>query len=351
MSDAPSTLVIMAGGRGTRFWPKSTEMRPKQLLSFEHGAPVLLDQTLRRFEGLVQNKDAWIVTTETLRNPIQETLLKFEGRILGEPQARNTAPCLYWAAQELAAVNPESVMIVMPADHAIANVEAFQNTLKKAIAWAKSHDDLVTLGVQPTHPETGYGYLKKGVALSEGAVKVERFVEKPNLENAKRFFDSGEYLWNGGMFVWKARVLLEAFDRAMPEYQEIWKRSKGRVEEAYPQLTATSIDFGVMERSENVVTFPLDCGWDDLGSWTSLESLARSKGVLREEGVINARSQYLIDTEGCIVDAPDRAVALLGVKDLIVVDTGDVLMVLPKAEAQRVKELVEAVKSAEPKLV
>jgi mannose-1-phosphate guanylyltransferase len=345
-----SYLVIMAGGSGTRFWPKSTSRRPKQLLSFAPGAPTLLRQTLDRFDGIVPGGEGhrMIVTTRGLSEACG---IEARGvKILAEPAGRNTAPCVYWAAREIAAKDPRGVMLVMPADHYIARPENFSATLKQAVEWAQNHDDLVTLGITPTRPETGYGYLRIGASQGGACRKVDAFVEKPNLERAKEFVATGDYLWNGGMFVWRAEVILRAFDELMPEMKREWEACKGKVEDAYPRLTATSIDYGIMEKARNVVGFALDCGWDDLGSWTTVEAMADVLGARVEGGACIGGEVLAVDSGGTIVDAPGKLVALLGVKDLIVVESGDVILVADKSRAQDIKLMVDAVKKRRPEL-
>ncbi|MGZ3689767.1 MAG: mannose-1-phosphate guanylyltransferase, partial [Bdellovibrionota bacterium] len=271
-SSALLHLVVMAGGSGTRFWPKSTSKKPKQLLSFGGGTDTLLLQTLKRFDGVVEAGNRMIVTTQALSSAVAAQAGAVT--VMAEPQGRNTAPCVYWAARAVAAQDPRGVMLVMPSDHHMSDPEAFRETIREATRWAAEHDDLVTLGIKPSRPETGYGYLRTGKALSGSGHQVDGFVEKPNLAKAEEFLRAGNYLWNGGMFIWRADVVLRAFDEFMPEMAREWDAAHGRVEQAYPKLTATSIDYGIMERAKNVVTFPLDCGWDDLGSWTSLETMA-----------------------------------------------------------------------------
>ena len=344
-------LVIMAGGSGTRFWPKSTSGRPKQLLSFGGGSATLLNQTLSRFDGLVPSDSAhrMIVTTQSLRRAVEAQAPSVS--VLAEPQGRNTAPCVYWAAREVARANPKGVMLVMPADHYIPQIEKFVGTVRAAAEHATACDDLVTLGIQPSRPETGYGYLKTGAPLGgSGARRVDAFVEKPDPEKAQRFVSAGNYLWNGGMFVWRAETVLRAFDEFMPEMKRAWDDCGGDVEKAYPKMTATSIDYGVMEKARNVITFPLDCGWDDLGSWTSLENLADVLHARHEGGVITAGELIAIGSKGNIVDAPGRLVALLGVNDLIVVESGDSILIAHKDRAQEIKLVVEQVKKLRPEL-
>lgn len=348
MADS-SYLVIMAGGSGTRFWPRSTSKKPKQLLSFGAKSSLIV-QTLQRFDSIVPAKNRMIVTTELLKVAVREEVPS-DVQVLAEPQGRNTAPCVYWAARAIAEKDPKAIMLVMPSDHYIAKPESFTATIREAVEWASRHDDLVTLGVKPDRPETGYGYLRVGERLGAShCKKVDAFVEKPSLEKAREFFSSGQYLWNGGMFVWRAETILAAFDRFMPEMKKAWDESTGKIEVAYPKLTATSIDFGVMERASNVVTFPLDCGWDDLGSWTSLETLAKQMGFEKGGNTVPAGDVIAVDSKGNVVDAQGKWVALLGVSDLIVVENGDALLVARKDRAQDIRLVVEQVKKSRPDL-
>ena len=349
MPPSPPYLIVMAGGSGTRFWPKSTRRRPKQLLAFRRdGTGVLLAETLARFDGIVPVPRRIVVTTALLRDAVAEHA--GGARVLAEPSGRNTAPCIYWAARTVAAEDPAAVMLVMPSDHHIAETDAFRHTVAAAATWAAEHDDLVTLGVRPTHPETGYGYLRTADEVGRGCRRVAAFVEKPALETAREFLAAGTYLWNGGMFVWRAEVILAAFDRLMPELRTVWDESGGRVAEAYPRMSATSIDYGVMERAANVVTFPLDCGWSDLGTWSSLEPVADVLGARGPGGVVFGGQLLGIEAAGNLVDAPGKLVALLGVDDLIVVEHGDAILIAPKSRAQDVRLIVQEVEKLRPDL-
>ena len=341
-------LVIMAGGSGTRFWPKSRAARPKQLLAFGKSGKTLIRETLDRFDGVVEPSCRMIVTTEALRSAIAK---EAPGAVvLGEPQARNTAPCVYWAARVIAEKDPEGVMLVMPADHFMARPEAFRTTLREAIERARSHPELVALGVKPARPETGYGYLKVGAAKGGACLEVAAFVEKPDLSRAKEFVSSKQYLWNGGMFVWRVSTILAAFDEWMPEMKRAWDTSRGEVAKAYPQMTATSIDYGVMEKAKNVTCFTLDCSWDDVGSWTSLEGLSEVLGATRECGTVTGGETVAIDARGNIIDAPGKLVALLGVENLVVVEHEGVILVADKSRAQDLRLVVERVRRERPEL-
>ncbi len=354
-------LVVIAGGSGTRFWPKSTSKRPKQLLSFDGGkgkegdpGKSLIAQTLSRFDSIVPSSHRMVVTTQVLKDAITD---EAQGAsVLAEPAGRNTAPCIYWAARVIAEKDPNGVMLVMPSDHYIQSTEKFISVVKSAADWASQSEDLVTLGIQPSRPETGYGYLKVSNPLPSSVGfaplrRVDAFVEKPNAEKAAQFLRSGDYLWNGGMFLWRVDVILKAFDQLMPEMKKAWDETQGNVELAYPKMTATSIDYGIMEKAKNVVTFPLDCGWDDVGNWTSLESLADSLNAKRGTNVVTGGEILAIDSNRNIVDAPGRLIALLGVDDLIVVEKGEALLVTRKDKAQDIRRVVDELKKVRPDLV
>jgi mannose-1-phosphate guanylyltransferase len=345
-STAMNYLIVMAGGSGTRFWPKSTAKTPKQLLNFG-SQKSLLAQTLARFEGIVPEENQIIVTTESLKDAVRKHVSK-SVQVLAEPQGRNTAPCVYWAARVIHEKNPKGVMMVMPADHSIGNLEAFRKTITEAADYASKHDQLVTLGIKPDRPETGYGYLKMGKKLDGHFSEVDAFVEKPDTKKAEEFFKSGQYLWNGGMFLWKTETILKEFDRHMPDMKKAWENAKGNVEKAYPNLTATSIDYGVMEKAKEVVSFTLDCGWDDLGSWTSLENLADRLGARMGSNIVSAGNLVTVDSKHNIVDAQGKLVALLGVENLIVVESGDAILVARKDRAQDIRLIVEQVKKNHP---
>lgn len=341
-------LIVIAGGSGTRFWPKSTSKKPKQLLAFGRNTQSLLAQTISRFDGWVPPSQRIVVTTQTIEQAVASESPTV--KVLAEPQGRNTAPCIYWAARHVAERDPNGVMLVMPSDHYVGKPEQFIKTVQEAANWAHETKDLVTLGIQPSRPETGYGYLKTS-PLSGDVKRVDAFVEKPNLAKATEFLASKSYLWNGGMFVWKASVILDAFDQWMPEMKKAWDQADGNVERAYPSMTATSIDYGIMEKAKNVVTFPLDCGWDDLGSWTSLDNLADTLGARQDGNVVSSGELIALNSNNNIVDTPNRLTSLLGVDDLIVVEQGNAILVAHKSQAQEIRQVVEAVKKRRPELV
>lgn len=342
-------ILIMAGGSGTRFWPKSRAKKPKQLLAlWDH--KTLLEHTVARFESLVPQENIWIVTTEALIEPSKKVLGSrySQVRFLGEPAAKNTAPCILWGLHEIRKVNENAVVAVMPADHFIGDEKAFHAALSAAVVHARKAGGLVTLGIKPNRPETGYGYieLEKQVSDARGAVAIKQFVEKPDLRTALRYIESGRYLWNAGMFIMTALGGLEAFRKTMPSLSQLFDGAL-HVDKIYPSISkqdAQSIDYGVMERAVEkgipVAVVPTDCGWNDVGSFPALEE-------------INAAVQGSVVTLASgsnVVHADKGLVALLGVNDLVVVRDGDVVLVAAKDRAQDIKRLLEKVKAAHPEL-
>jgi mannose-1-phosphate guanylyltransferase / mannose-6-phosphate isomerase len=363
MSDVHA--VILAGGSGTRFWPLSRETCPKQMLQLV-GEDTLIRQTLRRISGFVPSENIWIVTTEDKAQDIRFHLENLgpmaKGiQFISEPAGRNTAPAIGLCALHLRHQCPESVMIVMPSDHAIPDTERFLSDLGRAVEGAMK-GYLVTFGIKPTHPETGYGYIKTDHSSHrpvEGLTKVDRFVEKPDLEKARRYLSDGTYFWNSGIFVWKASRILQEIEKHLPSLDTILRKIEktlfpaGRQAEEkqgpgpsdpwaalYRQLDSISIDYGVMERSDNVLMVPASFHWSDLGSWTALDE------ILEKDPAGNVVKGNAIDvgSHNSIVFAGERLVATMGLQDMVVVDTPDATLVTPKARAQDVRKIVEELK-------
>lgn len=349
-------VLIMAGGSGTRFWPKSRQKKPKQLLALWDDK-TLIEHTVERFAKHLPNQNIWIVTTEALVEPTRQVLgQKYKDvRYLGEPAAKNTAACILWGVHEIAKINPEAVVAVMSADHYIGDEEAFCEALLVANNYAVSDSAIVTLGIRPNRPETGYGYIElreqpKRAELK--AVSVSQFVEKPDLRTAVRYIESGKYLWNAGMFILTAKAGLDAFRRTMPDLSKLFDESiaagatgKFSVEEVYSKISkkdAVSVDYGVMEPASSsgihVAVVPVDCGWNDVGSFPALEEI--DCAVLGDVISLNANSN--------VVQSDKGIVALLGVNDLVVVRDGDVVLVAAKERAQDIKSLLEKVKASYP---
>lgn len=345
--------VILAGGRGTRFWPRSRRRTPKQLLPFV-GGESLLQQTVARIEPLVPPERVWILTNEELRGPIRKQLPAVPAaQIVAEPEGRNTAPCIAMAAQLLAAQDPDATMIVLPSDHLVAKPKAYLQTLKRA-AKAAQREKLVVIGIEPRWAETGYGYIEFPKGVESGAAQAQpvvRFREKPKVPVAKRFLKAGNFYWNSGQFVWRAQTILEAFERHLPDTRQAVadlpvpgsRTFKKRLAERYPQCEAISIDYGILEHADNIVGFPAkDFGWSDVGSWEAVYELAKKDP---ERNASNTPVE-LLEAEGNFVDAPGKFVALVGVKDLVVVDTPDALLVCPRKDSQKISALVKALEAA-----
>ena len=345
--------VIMAGGSGTRFWPLSREKTPKQLLKIGSD-DTLIQQTVDRVLPIIPREHVFIVTGQGIADEIGAQLRsKFGGlwdrNFILEPAAKNTAPALALAALHVSRIDPEGIMVVLAADHAIRNAERFRNCLRTAAAAAKE-GYLVTLGISPDRPETGYGYIKAGSALSvPDARKVERFVEKPDLATAKEYVRSGQYYWNSGMFVWKAGTFLEEIKRHMPALHqglEAIRTSIGQsnepdvVSDVFAKLESVSVDYGIMEKTPLAAVVPTDIGWSDVGSWTALEEVTDKNG----EGNIIVGNVIDIDSTDSVLYAEKRLVATIGLSGTIVVDTPDATLVCAKERAQDVKKVVDELK-------
>ena len=329
--------VILAGGKGERFWPLSRSSRPKQLLKIL-GDKSMLRMTAERLEGFIPAERRIVILTGGIAPAVKLEIA--DERMLIEPCGRNTALAVGFAAVEIMKESSDAVMAVLPADHYIGEKELFLRALEVGFEYAEK-GSLVTFGVVPSRPETGYGYIELGKEIDRGVFSVERFREKPNTKEAMEYLRSGRFLWNSGMFVWKASVILEEIKRYLPEmgeYLQAYMDGKMTVEELYDRSISISIDYGVMERSKRVVVVKANFSWDDVGSWLSLERIhPRDK----DKNVVLGDSA-LLDTSECVVFSDEgKLVATLGINGLIVVNTGDVVLVADKSRAQDVRALVE----------
>lgn len=340
--------VIMAGGSGVRFWPQSRRHRPKQLLNIV-GDKTMIRATVDRVTQVTPFDRIMIVTgirhSERIKKQIPEMP---ESAIVAEPVGRNTAPCVALAAYKLAKKDPEAIMVVLPADHLITKEDSFRSTLKAAAKLAADTGELITFGIVPDRPETGYGYIQLGPRIAEfnglSAYRVERFVEKPDIMTAQSYLQHGNYLWNSGMFIWKVSSIIEALQRYLPVVSKAMEsltpsfdtpdESKA-IAEVYEFLPDISIDYGVMERADNVLVVPVDVGWNDVGSWTSLQDVWNTD----EDGNAIKGKFLSLNAKGCVVSSPQKLTALVGVEDLIVVDTPDAILVCRKDKAQDIKQL------------
>lgn len=350
MSKTSNTYVaIMAGGIGSRFWPASREERPKQFLDILGVGKSLIRLTFERFLKLCPASNIFIVTNKQYAGLVKEHLPELtDNQILTEPSRNNTAPCIAYTAFKLQALNPEANLVVAPSDHIILKEEAFVNTLQRGLAFTAGNDALLTLGIAPTRPDTGYGYIEVPAADSSGdqPLPVTAFKEKPDRATAQQYLDSGNYFWNAGIFVWRVSSLLKAFAENAPEIYRILgagaeqyntPQEQAFIDKAYPTTPSISVDYAIMEKASNVFTIPSDFGWSDLGTWASLhaESPKDEAGNVAQGDAIQ-----LIDTQNSLVRAPEgKRVVIGGLQDFIVVDEGDILLIWPKSREQEIKKL------------
>jgi mannose-1-phosphate guanylyltransferase len=348
--------VILAGGRGTRFWPLSRRKRAKQLLALE-GKRTMIQQTVARLSALASASRFWIITNRDLRAPILKQLPKLPRRqVLAEPVGRNTAPAIGLAAFLLLRENPNAVIGMFPSDHVIADESRYRETLERGIEIAAAGANIVVLGIRPTRAETGYGYIEAG-APSGGALAVRRFTEKPDRSRAREFVESGNYYWNSGMFLWSARTLAEALREHLPKTADVLEKISATFgtrkfaaafRKLYPQCENISIDYAVLEprsrkgeEAGNIFCLPSDFGWNDLGSWTALHEHHTAIRNPPEGNIVAGSGMFLRNARGNYVHAPGKFVAAVGVSDLVVVDTEDALLITTRQQAQDVGKVVQ----------
>ncbi len=342
--------VIMAGGSGTRFWPLSRQARPKQFLPLASKNPLITD-TAARLKGLASIRDTFVVCGPLHARSAARLIKGLPSKnLLVEPVARNTAPAIALATLHVAARDPEGILVVLPSDHHVADPAGFRRTLAEAARLAE-RGHIVTLGIQPNRPETGYGYIQLGEPLEGGGRKVKAFKEKPDLETARGYVGSGEYLWNGGIFIFRADVMLEAFARHMPEMKKGLEALRGAVgkrtfpailKRVFPKLPSISIDYGVMEKASNIAVLPGDFGWSDVGSFAAIPEVRPTDD---RGNVVSGEEAIVVDCDGCVVVGGKRPLAVVGLQDVVVVDAGDAVLVVPKDKSQEVRKVVEALKA------
>ena len=342
--------VIMAGGIGTRFWPKSRQSMPKQFLDILGTGKSFIRHTYESFAKMVPAENFLVVTNDKYKSLVLEHIPEIgEKQVLCEPVGRNTAPCVAYAAYTLLKRNPDAEMIVTPADHLILNEDDFRAIIAECLDFASEHDALMTVGIKPTRPDTGYGYIQ--VSDDKPISKVKCFTEKPDIELARVFLQSGEFYWNSGIFVWKVRSIVEAFEKYLPEHHALFSgvmraigtdAERNVVEIAFSECRAISIDYGIMEKADNVYVRCGEFGWSDVGTWGSVYQHSRKD---RYANAVPEEGCYLYDTRSSIVSLPkDKIAVISGLKEYIVVDTDDVLMVCPRSEEQNIKKFIDEVK-------
>ncbi len=347
-------VVIMAGGIGSRFWPVSKTTHPKQFIDILGTGKTLIQQTYERFLKVCPKENIFVVTNEHYRDLVNKQLPDLENdQILGEPVAKNTAPCIAYACFKINKLNKDATIIVAPSDHLILNESNFIASIETGLETAKANDCLLTLGIKPTRPDTGYGYIQySDHLLGKYFYKVKTFTEKPTLEIAITFIDSGDFLWNAGIFIWSATSILDSFEKHLPEMFELFQEGRkfyqtnaeaDFIKTAYSQCTNISIDYGIMEKADNVYVMPSEFGWSDLGTWGSLYTIQEKDYV--GNAIIGSDKVMMYDSSDCMVSVPkNKLVILQGLHDYIVVESDHVLLVCKKSEEQQIKQIVADVK-------
>lgn len=342
--------VIMAGGVGTRFWPKSRKNMPKQFLDIFGAGKSFIRMTYERFAQTIPPQNFLVVTNKHYKDLVLEHLPELSpNQILCEPIGRNTAPCICYAAHFLKKRSPDSIMVVTPSDHYVKDEALFSTTIAEAIEFAQENEALMTIGINPERPETGYGYIQK--SDNSPISKVKCFTEKPNLEVAQAFIRSGEFLWNSGIFIWKTTDIIAAIERHLPEHHALFTDitdcygtpcEAEAIAKVFSLCRAISIDYGVIEKADNVFVRSGNFGWSDVGTWGSLYQLSRKD---KYANVKPAKGCYTYDTRGSIISLPKGKVAVInGLRDYIIVDTDDVLMICPRSDEQNIKKYIDEVK-------
>jgi mannose-1-phosphate guanylyltransferase len=346
--------LILAGGTGTRLWPRSRRDRPKQLLALFSNR-TMLQETCDRISPVIPLGHIMIITNEGYVDAVREQLPDLPPEnVIGEPEGRGTAPAIGLGALFIQKKDPNAIMVSLHADHYIKHVEAFRSALLTSVQIA-SEGFLVTLGIEPRSPETGYGYIHRGELIKtlgeQPVYRVAQFLEKPDEARATQFVQSGEYYWNSGIFTWQISTLWEEYERLQPalvaQLDKVRKslgtpRAQAAVARAWPHIPTETIDVGIMEKSQRVAVLPIDVGWSDVGSWATMLELLPSDGSTN----VIVGDHVGVDTSSSLLYSPDRLIATVGLKDMIVVDTGDAILVCPKDRAQEVKHIVEALKQS-----
>jgi len=349
--------VIMAGGVGSRFWPMSKKAEPKQFLDILGTGETLLQQTFNRFKRICPEENIYIVTNEIYRDIVKNQLPGINNdQVLGEPALRNTAPCIAYANYKILDKNPNAKIVVAPSDHIILKEDIFVEVINSALAAVTENDWLLTLGITPSRPDTGYGYIQFNEALTykndKRIRKVKTFTEKPNLEIAKSFIESGDFLWNSGIFIWSLKSILSAFDKYLPEVNDIFKEGISKyntsneipfIEKAYSVCKNISIDYGIMEKADNVQVLASAFGWSDLGTWGSLYTLMNKDD---NENAVIGKNVMLYNSKNNVINMPKNKLAVIqGLKDYIVVENEDILLICKKEDEQNIRQIVNDVKS------
>ncbi|KUO69416.1 MAG: mannose-1-phosphate guanylyltransferase [Lutibacter sp. BRH_c52] len=344
--------VIMAGGVGSRFWPMSTEQFPKQFHDMLGTGSTLIQKTVGRFEKIIPSENILIATNKKYENLVFGQLPKISSKqLLLEPVMRNTAPCILYSAFKIYNENPDGIMVVAPSDHWIEDEKEFLKNIKTAFDFCAENDALVTLGIQPTNPNTGYGYIQFENSENE-LKKVKKFTEKPNLEKAEQFIKSGDYLWNAGIFVWSVKSILNAFKTYLPEMYALFSNGENNyntvletqfIESNYAFSENISIDFGIMEKANNVFVLPVNFAWNDLGTWSSLYHELKKDSD--QNATLGGNVIYIDSANNIVQTQSKKRVVIQGLNDYIVIEKDDVILICPKNKEQEIKQITSAVKT------
>ncbi len=344
----------MAGGIGSRFWPISRTAHPKQFIDILGTGKTLIQQTYERFLKIVPEENIFILTNEIYSDLVLQQIPGMDkSRILCEPVMRNTAPCIAYGCHKIEKLNPDAAIVVAPSDHLILDTEGFVKSISKSLKTASENDCLITLGIKPSRPDTGYGYIQYNTKkIDEDFYKVKTFTEKPNTELARTFVQSGDFLWNAGIFVWSVKNILQSFQKHLPEINDIFNegalvyntdKETEFIQAAFTQCTNISIDYGIMEKAENVYVLPSEFGWSDLGTWASVYELSDKDYV--GNAVIPSERVIMYDSSNCMVNVPEgKLVVLQGLHDFIVVEDNNTLLICPRDQEQEIKQIVTDVK-------
>jgi mannose-1-phosphate guanylyltransferase len=348
-------VAIMAGGVGSRFWPASREANPKQFLDILGMGKSLLKMTYERFLPIIPKENVFIVTNAQYVDLVKEQLPDIsDNQILAEPSRNNTAPCIAYTALKINALNPKATFVVAPSDAYIQNEDHYRVQILQALEFTEKNDALMTLGIKPLNPNTGYGYIQynRNDANNDGIFKVKSFREKPNLETAKSFLEAGNYLWNAGIFIWSVKSLLKSFDKNAPDILRILEQGEGLyntegeqnfINTFYPKTANISVDFAIMEKADNVYTIPGTFAWSDLGAWGALyDEMPKDESG----NAIQGKNVITLDVNNCLIrtNNPEKLVILRGLDDFIVVDDGNALLVFPKSKEQEIKQITSILK-------
>ena len=348
-------VLIMAGGVGSRFWPKSRNHFPKQFIDILGIGKSLLQLTYERFLKICPSEQIYVLTNEGYADLVAKQLPDvLKGNILLEPSRNNTAPCIAYAAYKIAATNPDANIVVAPSDHLILKEDVFLEKIKLALDFSAQNEALLTLGISPTRPDTGYGYIRyqdNGIGDKEGfeeVKKVDAFMEKPELAKAEEYLKSGDYVWNAGIFIWSAASVKKAFEKYSPEIAVLFEsglpvyntdQEMEFIVKKYPTSPNISIDYAILEKADNVYTIPADIGWSDLGTWASLHVVGDKD---EQNNMVNLDKVHLQDTANCIIHLPkNKAAVIRGLDNYIVVDDGEVLLIYPKTDEQEIKQVAK----------